>query len=222
MIGNYEGKIKEYVNDLFENTPKTRKSEEFKEELLANLLDKYYDLLESNMDDENAYNKVISNIGSIDELFDKDPVQITKESWDKKKNAKITAIAVMMYILCPVSVIVFGEVGFETLGIVVMFLLIAGATGLLIYNNMTKPQYLKQDDTLVEDFKEWKSTTNKSRRVRKSIENVLPPHPFMPIANTTANKIATIDQAIILNLIQFLSFINLSPYIQNKLLLLFL
>ena len=100
-------------------------------------------------------------------------MQITKESWDKKKNAKITAIAVMMYILCPVSVIVFGEVGFETLGIVVMFLLIACATGLLIYNNMTKPQYLKQDDTLVEDFKEWKSTTNKSRRVRKSIESAM-------------------------------------------------
>lgn len=173
MIGNYEVKIKDYVNDLFENTPKTRKSEEFKEELLANLLDKYYDLLESNMDDETAYNKVISSIGNIDELFDNDPVQITKESCDKKKSAKITAIAVMMYILCPVSVIVFEEVGLEALGIVVMFLLIAGATGLLIYNNMTKPQYLKQDDTLVEDFKEWKSTTNKSRRVRKSIESAM-------------------------------------------------
>lgn len=173
MIGNNEIKIKDYVQELFENAPKNRRTEEFKEELLANLLDKYYDLLQSNMDDEMAYNKVISSIGNIDNLFEKDLLEITKESWDKKKSAKITAISVMMYILCPVSVIVFGSIGFETLGVVIMFLLIAGATGLLIYNNMTKPQYMKQDDTLVEDFKEWKSTTNKSRRVRKSIESAM-------------------------------------------------
>lgn len=173
MIGNNEVKIKDYVQELFENAPKNRRTEEFKEELLANLLDKYYDLLQNNMDDEMAYNKVISSIGNIDNLFEKDLLEITKESWDKKKSAKITAISVMMYILCPVSVIVFGSIGFETLGVVIMFLLIAGATGLLIYNNMTKPQYMKQDDTLVEDFKEWKSTTNKSRRVRKSIESAM-------------------------------------------------
>lgn len=173
MIGNNEVKIKDYVQELFENAPKNRRTEEFKEELLANLLDKYYDLLQNNMNDEMAYNKVISSIGNIDNLFEKDLLEITKESWDKKKSAKITAISVMMYILCPVSVIVFGSIGFETLGVVIMFLLIAGATGLLIYNNMTKPQYMKQDDTLVEDFKEWKSTTNKSRRVRKSIESAM-------------------------------------------------
>ena len=173
MIGNYEIKIKEYVQELFENSPQNRKTEEFKEELLANLLDKYYDLLQSNVDDEIAYNKVISSIGNIDNLFEKDPLEMTKESWNKKKSAKITAIAVMMYILCPVSVIVFESIGFEVLGIVIMFLLIAGATGLIIYNNMTKPQYMKQDDTLVEDFREWQSTTNKSRRVRKSIEGAM-------------------------------------------------
>lgn len=173
MIGNYEIKIKEYVQELFENSPQNRKTEEFKEELLANLLDKYYDLLQSNMDDEIAYNKVISSIGNIDNLFEKDPLEITKESWNKKKSAKITAISVMMYILCPVSVIVFGSIEFEILGIAIMFLLIAGATGLIIYNNMTKPQYIKQDDTLVEDFREWQSTTNKGRRVRKSIESAM-------------------------------------------------
>lgn len=173
MIGNYEIKIKEYVQELFENAPKNRKTEEFKEELLANLLDKYYDLLQSNIDDEIAYNKVISSIGNIDNLFEKDPLEMTKESWYKKKSAKTTAISVMMYILCPVSVIVFGSIGFEVLGIAIMFLLIAGATGLIIYNNMTKPQYIKQDDTLVEDFREWQSTANKGRRVRKSIESAM-------------------------------------------------
>ncbi|MEG0856317.1 MAG: permease prefix domain 1-containing protein [Terrisporobacter sp.] len=173
MIGNYELKIKEYVNNLFENAPKTRRTDEFKEELLANLLDKYYDLLDSRVDNETAYNKVISSIGNIDDLFQKDAVKITKDSWDKRKSAKITAIAVMMYILSPVSIIIFENIGMETLGIVIMFALIAGATGMLIYNNMTKPQYLKQDDTLVEEFKEWKSATTKTRRVRNSVSSAM-------------------------------------------------
>lgn len=174
MIGNYEVKIKEYVEHLFENVPKNRKADEFKEELLANLLDKYYDLLENNTDDEVAYNKVISSIGNIDGLFDKkDPLQLTRETFDKKKSAKITAIAVMMYILCPVSVIIADNFGADIIGVVIMFLLIAGATGLLIYNNMTKPQYMKQDDTLVEDFKEWKSANSKNIRMRKSISSAM-------------------------------------------------
>lgn len=63
------GYYKDYVNELFENESKSMRTDEFKEELLANLLDKYYDLLESKVDDERAYNKVISSIGNIDDLF---------------------------------------------------------------------------------------------------------------------------------------------------------
>lgn len=173
MIESYEVKIKEYVEHLFENEPKNQRTEELKQELLANFVRKYYNLLESNMDEEMAYNKVVSSIENNDDLFKQNISQITNESWDKKKSAKITAISVMMYILCPVSVIVFGEIGFETLGIVIMFLLIAGATGLLIYNNMTKPDYLKQDHIREENLRELTKETIKSRRVRKSIESAM-------------------------------------------------
>ena len=50
MLTKYDLKIKEYVEELFENTPKNKKSMEFKEELLANLLEKYNDLVESGME----------------------------------------------------------------------------------------------------------------------------------------------------------------------------
>ena len=173
MIGSYEVKIKEYINDLFINAPKTRKTEEFKEELLADLLDKYYDLLQNNIKDEVAYNKVILSIGNIDDLFEKDTITFTKENWDRKKSAKIVAIAVMMYILSPMSVIVFESFGMEVFGIVFMFIMVASATGLLIYYNMTKPQYLKQDDTLVEEFKEWKSYNATNIRIKKSISSAM-------------------------------------------------
>lgn len=171
MIENYEEKIKEHVYRLFERKEKTQRIEQLKIELLDNWLDMYRNLLENNMNDEMAYNKIISSIKNIDSLLEQDSHDIMNKNWDKKKSARITAMAVMMYILCPVSVIVFGEIGFEILGIAIMFILIASATGLLIYNNMTKPDYLKQDDILDMDFD--KNVNSKNIKVRKSVESAM-------------------------------------------------
>lgn len=168
MIENYEVRIEEYVNNLFSNISSTKGSEEVKEELLTSLLDKYHDLLKNNMSDKDAYNKVILSVKSPNELCNEYAMEITKGDWDEKKSARITSISAMMYILCPFSVIVFDEVGFELLGIGIMFLLIAIATGLLIYNYMTKPQYLKRDS-----FQDESSNIYKSIRAKKSIENAM-------------------------------------------------
>ena len=173
MLTKYDLKIEEYVDELFENAPNNKKTMEFKEELLANLLEKYNDLVESGMEREAAYNKVIGSIGNIDDLFEDDAIKETKESSDKKKYARNIAIAVMMYILCPVSVILSDVWGNETLGIVIMFVLIACATGLIIYTNMSRPKYNKQDDTIVEEFKEWQSTKSSNYRAYKSIKSAI-------------------------------------------------
>ena len=173
MLTKYNLKIEEYVDELFENAPNNKKTMEFKEELLANLLEKYNDLVESGMDREAAYNKVVGSIGNIDDLFEDDAIKETKESSDKKKYARNIAIAVMMYILCPVSVILSDVWGNETLGIVIMFVLIAAATGLIIYTNMSRPKYNKQDDTIVEEFKEWQSTKSSNYRAYKSIKSAI-------------------------------------------------
>ena len=173
MLTKYDLKIEEYIDELFENAPNNKKTMEFKEELLANLLEKYNDLVESGMEREAAYNKVIGSIGNIDDLFEDDAIKETKESSDKKKYARNIAIAVMMYILCPVSVILSDVWGNETLGIVIMFVLIACATGLIIYTNMSRPKYNKQDDTIVEEFKEWQSTKSSNYRAYKSIKSAI-------------------------------------------------
>ena len=173
MLTKYDLKIEEYVDELFENAPNNKKTMEFKEELLANLLEKYNDLVESGMEREAAYNKVVGSIGNIDDLFEDDAIKETKEISDKKKYARNIAIAVMMYILCPVSVILSDVWGNETLGIVIMFVLIACATGLIIYTNMSRPKYNKQDDTIVEEFKEWQSTKSSNYRAYKSIKSAI-------------------------------------------------
>ena len=52
-----------------------------------------------------------------------------------------------------------------------MFIMIAVATGLLIYNGMTKLSYQKKEDTVVEEFKEWKSESDERKKTLKSINS---------------------------------------------------
>lgn len=174
MLTKYDLKIKEYVEELFENAPKNKKSMEFKEELLANLLEKYNDSVESGMEKEVAYNKVIGSIGNVEDLFgEEDVITQTKQSISKKKHARNIAIAVMLYILSPVCVIIFDNFGNEEFGVILMFVFIAAATGLIIYTNMINTKYKKQDDTLVEDFKEWQSTKSTNYKAYKAAKSAI-------------------------------------------------
>lgn len=174
MLTKYDLKIKEYVEELFENAPKNKKSMEFKEELLANLLEKYNDSVESGMEKEVAYNKVIGSIGNVEDLFgEEDVITQTKQSISKKKHARNIAISVMLYILSPVCVIIFDNFGNEEFGVILMFVFIAAATGLIIYTNMTNAKYKKQDDTLVEDFKEWQSTKSRNYKAYKAAKSAI-------------------------------------------------
>ncbi len=67
----------------------------------------------------------------------------------RKRSAVLTSISVAMYILCWVPLVILGglldEVG-GIVGLAVMFLMIAGATGMNIYNSMTKPSFAADDD----------------------------------------------------------------------------
>ncbi|WP_455541994.1 permease prefix domain 1-containing protein [Intestinibacter sp.] len=174
MLTKYDLKIKEYVEELFQNAPQNKKTIEFKEELLSNLLEKYNDLVESGMEREVAYNKVIGSIGNVEDLFEEGNIIVeTKESFSRKKHARNIAIAVMMYILSPVCVIITDNWGNENLGVIFMFILIAAATGLIIYTSMSNVKYKKQEDTIVEEFKEWKSTKSNNYRAYRATKSAI-------------------------------------------------
>lgn len=173
-------RIKTHVDSLFEGAPQSRKVQELKEELLGNLNSKYDDLISDGFTPDDAYRTVIAGIGDVSELVR----QIQNESAfnsnystaDRKRSALFVSIAVGLYILSPVSVIFFGGVlGEGVIGVILMFILIALATGILIYNSMTRPKYVKEDETIVEEFKQWKSETSEKRRLRNSISAILWP-----------------------------------------------
>jgi len=178
-----EEKIRKYLDDLFADTASTRKAVELKEEMIQNLTDKYHDLTKNGKTEEAAYNITIAGIGDISALLadlEKDMTNTEPTKYEveasRQKSAMLTAIAVMMYILCTLPLIMMSMAGFTyaaQVGLPIFFLMIAGATGLLIYNSMTKPKTVNNPDTMVEEFREWQSDEKDRKTLRKAISSAL-------------------------------------------------
>ena len=170
-------KLRNFIESLFEDAPKNKQTIELKEEMLQNLIDKYNDLVDSGKSSEAAYNIATPSIGDILELIrqiekreENNP--LFEQNYDKgrKRFALLLSISVMLYILCVVPVILLED---SVLGVVIMFVMVAIATGLILYNNMTKPKYLKKDSTVVEEFKEWKANSTEKNTLYQSITKVM-------------------------------------------------
>ena len=58
-------RVKKYLDELFEDAPKTRKAMELKEEMMQNSMEKYQDLLSDGWSEEDAYKNVIGSIGDL-------------------------------------------------------------------------------------------------------------------------------------------------------------
>lgn len=168
-------KLRAYIDTLFADAPKTRKAYELREELLSNLNAKYDDLRRRGFSEEEAYQSAISGIGDVSELI----AALEKEGnafggpteAQRRRSAALTSVAVMLYILSVIPVIILQNTG----GVIALFVFIALATGLLIYNGATQPRYYRADETLVEEFKEWKSANHDRDRVRKAVSSAMWP-----------------------------------------------
>ncbi|MDF2613027.1 MAG: hypothetical protein K0S71_813 [Clostridia bacterium] len=172
-------KIRSKVEMLFEEAPKTKKAFELKEELIVNLTEKYNDLVDLGKSPEDAYNSVIASIGDVDELIrglkQSDVLNIEREEKERKKTAMVVAGAVGAYILSVILLILLTAV-FRVDGVIAVLVLLLGVgstTCVLIYHFMSKPSYLKADETLVEEFKEWKQGRTQRNQLSKSLISIM-------------------------------------------------
>lgn len=62
-------KLQKRVDDLFKNAPNTKRAEELKEELMANLIDRYNDLTAAGKSEDEAIEITIEGIGDVNELI---------------------------------------------------------------------------------------------------------------------------------------------------------
>lgn len=176
-------RLQRYVDNIFESAPKNRNTYELKEEILQNLNEKYNDLIDQGIPDQVAYNSAVAGVGDIRELIDslgtedslatkysKPAIVYTKEEIEKskKRSALFISIAVMLYITSVIPPILISN----NLGPVFLFLMIAFATGLIIYNSMTqiKPNSEKEENY---DFKANSENTKKQKSVLGAVSSAL-------------------------------------------------
>lgn len=130
--------LTQYVNLLFAGA---HDSEDIRQEILQNTLDRYDDLIAAGKAPEAAYRLAISGIGDIHEILGtqepETPVQPeapAKENrtTDDPMRKLLRAIAVGLYILCPLPLIVLDSMGMEIYGLCGTMSIVAVATVLII------------------------------------------------------------------------------------------
>lgn len=162
----------QYVNLLFAGAPD---SEDIKQEILQNTLDRFDDLIAQGKSPEAAYRLAITGIGDINEILSaapgkaQSPVQTEvlpaqPETEEDLKRKKIRAVAVAMYILCAVPLIILSEFGAEILGLCLTLAIVAFATYLMIITGR------KDDD---EDEDEEKESREGKHPLKESIGNII-------------------------------------------------
>jgi len=127
-------KLIQYIDLLFAGTADT---DDIKQEILQNILDRYDDLIDQGKTPEAAYSLAISGVGDIHEILqqrvtDFKPQQtpeIKNDTADQKKSRNIKllrAAAIAFFILCPIPVLILED----TLGICLLLSMVAAGVGL--------------------------------------------------------------------------------------------
>lgn len=140
----------EHIDKLFEGAPDTKQTNEIKEEILQNTLDRYNDLISEGKTEEEAYRIAVAGIGDITHLIESVAVPdtnagYTREQIEKNRKSRsiLLSVAVALYIMCIIPPIIFEET-YENLGVVLMFVIAAIATGIIIYRAGTKLNYSEE------------------------------------------------------------------------------
>ncbi|MBQ3799829.1 MAG: hypothetical protein II837_05975 [Treponema sp.] len=170
------GKIKNYVDVLFNDVPMTRKAAELKEEILSTMNEHFEAHIDEGKSENQAYTESLADMGDIDTLLESlAPERELKPRIEeyRQKKAKNTAIAVMLYIIgvvaqcAPPAICAVFEHGNEdkagVIGFICMLLFVAAATGLLIYTKMSVPQDV--EPYLVKKKEKFDTSTERGRRL---------------------------------------------------------
>ena len=112
-----------------------------KQEILQNTLDRYDDLVAQGKSPEAAYRLAISGIGDINEILGgtseavpvmQSPASVISDDGDSLFRKLLRAVAIGLYILCPIPLFVLGELGMDTIGLCGTIALVAVATVLIL------------------------------------------------------------------------------------------
>lgn len=167
-------RIKAHVDALFTNIPGGSYATDIKEELLADLNDKYDDLTTSGKSEKEAFALVISGIGDIGNLLkdlgeapEYQPLEIEKR---RQARGVFISIGIALYILSVIPVILLDRIVNPGITVTIVIVICAVATGFIVYgNSIGKVRYNKTDNSFVEEYKEKVVMDNNRAKLRNSI-----------------------------------------------------
>lgn len=144
----------QYIDLLFAGTPD---SDEMKQEILQNTLDRFDDLVAQGKTPEAAYRLSISGIGDISEILgstrQSDNISNCAQNTEKENlktetigNRNLRAIGIALYILCAIPLFLLCDLGYETLGLTLTILLVAVATYIMIITGKNEPENEEQHE----------------------------------------------------------------------------
>lgn len=132
-------KLISYVNLLFAGN---EESDDIRQEILQNTLDRYDDLIADGKSPEAAYRLAIGGIGDINEILGQEPVpampkaspapspSVSRRDTPIKKTLR--ALAVALYILCPLPLLIYADIGMDVFGLCGTLIFVAIATALIM------------------------------------------------------------------------------------------
>ena len=148
---------------------------DIKQEILQNTLDRYDDLIAEGKVPEAAYRLAIAGIGDINEILGTDPVNTPaaytvpepEAAPDKDTATKklLRAVAIGLYILCPLPLFILSEMGMDTLGLCGTLVIVAVATVVIILGG-------KKDDKKAPK-KEEPEVLTPQQELRKAIHSAI-------------------------------------------------
>lgn len=157
-----EERLKQYVNALFTGLPNTARAAEVRDEIYANVRDRYHDLVESGMTPEAAYEEAKESIGNTEDIrrfleeSEPDPQAFEK---NRKRRAALLGTGVGFLVLAAGFVVLLGSVGAPVIGVFVMFVCCAVGIGLIIYGATAyaSPNAPRMSSEEVSEYQQWKA-----------------------------------------------------------------
>lgn len=161
-----EDKLRTYAESLFAGIPYSERSAAILEQTASRLVVRYRELLNEGKTEEDAYASAIASLGDVGALLNAarqpvpaSPIDEEELRASNKRSAVLIAVAVALYILCPVPCILMGN----KIGVVLLFVMVAVATGLIIFQAMTKkrpPSYTENGSAPVKENSLFKAVSS--------------------------------------------------------------
>jgi multisubunit Na+/H+ antiporter MnhG subunit len=168
--------LRKRVDGLFSDAPKTARAMELKEELTANLIERYDDLIAAGKNEKEALEGAFSGIGDMDSLVKglKEDIPVSEDEFrrERQKSALFISAGVGLYIVGVAVLILFSEVFRfnDVVGLILMLVIDAVATGLIVYNALSRPKYLSNKD---KEDKEWQPVDTRTNDMLRQIKSIL-------------------------------------------------